>query len=80
MAQKSKSGKASAKTVEEKAAAAAKSSSELLEAELAALDAEINAQLDAEAVVGELAPEWFVVHSYSGMEHKVKKSSSKCEL
>lgn len=42
--------------------------------ELAALDAEIAAQLDAEANQSEGEPEWFVVHSYSGMENKVKKN------
>ena len=42
--------------------------------ELAALDAEIAAQLDAEAAESGGKPEWFVVHSYSGMENKVKKN------
>jgi len=42
--------------------------------ELAALDAEIAAQLDAEAAESDGKPEWFVVHSYSGMENKVKKN------
>jgi transcriptional antiterminator NusG len=47
--------------------------SELTEEELAALDAEIAAQLDAEES-GEVQAEWFVVHSYSGMENKVKRN------
>ena len=42
--------------------------------ELAALDAEIAAQLDAEAEEGETHSDWFVIHSYSGMENKVKKN------
>ncbi len=46
---------------------------ELTEEELAALDAEIAAQLDAEES-GEVQAEWFVVHSYSGMENKVKRN------
>jgi len=74
VAPKAKGSKATAKSAEEKASTPAKSSSELLAEELAALDAEINAQLDAEAAGDELKPEWFVVHSYSGMEHKVKKN------
>ncbi len=44
------------------------------EEELAALDAEIEAQLDAEAQQSEPQAEWFVIHSYSGMENKVKKN------
>ena len=49
--------------------------SEGIDAEtLAAIDAEIEAQLDAEAEQGGLKPEWFVIHSYSGMENKVKKN------
>ena len=44
------------------------------ELDLAALDAEISAQLDQEATVAGPTPEWFVIHSYSGMEHKVKKN------
>src|SRR5690606_39020215 len=44
------------------------------EEEMAALDAEIAAQLDAEEQEGEPKPEWFVIHSYSGMENKVKKN------
>jgi transcription termination/antitermination protein NusG len=44
------------------------------DAELAALDAEINAQLEAEATEAGPIPQWFVIHSYSGMEHKVKKN------
>ena len=44
------------------------------EAELAALDAEIAAQLDAESAETGIKPEWFVIHSYSGMENKVKKN------
>ena len=44
------------------------------EAELAALDAEIAAQLDAEAVASSPHSEWFVIHTYSGMENKVKKN------
>jgi len=47
---------------------------ELDSKELAALDAEIQAQLDAEAASTEPVLEWFVVHSYSGMENKVKKN------
>ncbi len=43
-------------------------------AELAELDAEIQAQLDAEGAEAELKAEWFVVHGYSGMENKVKKN------
>ena len=46
----------------------------LSEAELAALDAEIQAQLDAEDAETELKAEWFVIHGYSGMENKVKKN------
>ena len=42
--------------------------------DLAALDAEIAAQLDAEAAEGGEHPEWVVIHSYSGMENKVKKN------
>jgi transcriptional antiterminator NusG len=42
--------------------------------DLAALDAEIAAQLDAEAAETGVIPEWFVIHSYSGMENKVKKN------
>ena len=42
--------------------------------DLAALDAEIAAQLDAEAAETGPVPEWFVIHSYSGMENKVKKN------
>jgi transcriptional antiterminator NusG len=42
--------------------------------ELAALDAEIAAQLDAEEAAGEPSAEWYVIHSYSGMENKVKKN------
>ena len=42
--------------------------------ELAALDAEIAAELDAEATSASLNAEWFVIHSYSGMENKVKKN------
>ncbi|MEZ4610265.1 MAG: transcription termination/antitermination NusG family protein [Caldilineaceae bacterium] len=45
-----------------------------LDEELAALDAEIAAQLDAEAEEEGPKAEWFVVHSYSGMENKVKKN------
>jgi transcription termination/antitermination protein NusG len=48
--------------------------SELDDAELAALDAEIAAQLDAEAQEEEDASQWFVIHTYSGMENKVKKN------
>ena len=44
------------------------------EAELAALDAEIAAQLDAEAAASVPHSEWFVIHTYSGMENKVKKN------
>ncbi|MEZ4675675.1 MAG: transcription termination/antitermination NusG family protein [Caldilineaceae bacterium] len=42
--------------------------------ELAALDAEIAAQLDAEAEGNLPSGEWYVIHSYSGMENKVKKN------
>lgn len=42
--------------------------------ELAALDAEIAAQLDAEAVGSGPTGDWYVIHSYSGMENKVKKN------
>ena len=42
--------------------------------DLAALDAEIAAQLDAEEAESPIVPEWFVIHSYSGMENKVKKN------
>ncbi len=49
-------------------------SAALSEEELAALDAEIQAQLDAEGAETELKAEWFVVHGYSGMENKVKKN------
>jgi len=44
------------------------------EEELAALDAEIAAQLDAEAEGAVPTGEWYVIHSYSGMENKVKKN------
>jgi len=47
---------------------------ELDSQELAALDAEIQAQLDAELANPDPVLEWFVVHSYSGMENKVKKN------
>ena len=40
----------------------------------AALDAEIAAQLDAEAAADKAVGQWFVIHSYSGMENKVKKN------
>lgn len=46
----------------------------LSEEELAALDAEIAAQLDAEGESQEPTAEWYVIHSYSGMENKVKKN------
>lgn len=42
--------------------------------EWAALDAEIAAQLDAEAETEKGVGQWFVIHSYSGMENKVKKN------
>lgn len=42
--------------------------------ELAALDAEIAAQLDAEEAGTSDKAQWFVIHSYSGMENKVKKN------
>lgn len=42
--------------------------------EWAALDAEIAAQLDAEAEAEKGVGQWFVIHSYSGMENKVKKN------
>lgn len=48
--------------------------SALNEDELAALDAEIAAQLDAEAKGNEPVSQWFVIHAYSGMENKVKKN------
>jgi len=44
------------------------------EAELAALDAEIAAQLDAEANPEKPVSQWYVIHTYSGMENKVKKN------
>lgn len=50
------------------------SSLELTEEELAALDAEIAAQLDAEAEQDGASDEWYFVHTYSGMENKVKKN------
>lgn len=40
----------------------------------AALDAEIAAQLDAEEAADKGVGQWFVIHSYSGMENKVKKN------
>lgn len=46
----------------------------MAEDELAALDAEIAAQLDAEEAETEPKGEWYVIHSYSGMENKVKKN------
>lgn len=46
----------------------------IAEDELAALDAEIAAQLDAEAEDSTPSGEWYVIHSYSGMENKVKKN------
>ena len=45
-----------------------------IDEELAALDAEIAAQLDAEEAETEPATNWYVIHSYSGMENKVKKN------
>lgn len=42
--------------------------------ELAALDAEIAAQLDAEAQESAPTSQWYVIHTYSGMENKVKKN------
>lgn len=47
---------------------------EMTEEELAALDAEIAAQLDAEEANQEPKDEWYFIHSYSGMENKVKKN------
>jgi transcriptional antiterminator NusG len=44
------------------------------EEELAALDAEIAAQLDAEAQQNQPAGQWYVIHTYSTMENKVKKN------
>ncbi len=44
------------------------------ELELAALDAEIAAQLDAEEEETVPQSEWYFIHSYSGMENKVKKN------
>jgi transcriptional antiterminator NusG len=44
------------------------------DAELAALDAEIAAQLDAEAQQDQPTSQWYVIHAYSGMENKVKKN------
>lgn len=35
---------------------------------------QIAAQLDAEAAVSKPHSEWFVIHTYSGMENKVKKN------
>lgn len=47
----------------------------MTEEDLAALDAEIAAQLDAEeAGESESKNEWYFIHSYSGMENKVKKN------
>lgn len=47
----------------------------IAEEDLAALDAEIAAQLDAEEVgETESQSEWYFIHSYSGMENKVKKN------
>ena len=40
----------------------------------AALDAEIAAQLDAEEADEKGVGQWYVIHSYSGMENKVKKN------
>lgn len=40
----------------------------------AALDAEIAAQLDAEEEAEKAVGQWYVIHSYSGMENKVKKN------
>lgn len=54
--------------------ASAESGTATTEEELAALDAEIAAQLDAEEQETGPTAEWFVVHSYSGMENKVKKN------
>jgi transcriptional antiterminator NusG len=42
--------------------------------ELAALDAEIAAQLDAEAQQSGPVSQWYVIHTYSGMENKVKRN------
>ena len=44
------------------------------EIDLAALDAEIAAQLDAEVEEQGQKSEWYFIHSYSGMENKVKKN------
>jgi transcription termination/antitermination protein NusG len=52
----------------------AKPKPELDEAELAALDAEIAAQLDAEAQQSKPGGQWYVIHTYSTMENKVKKN------
>jgi transcriptional antiterminator NusG len=49
-------------------------SSQPTDDDLAALDAEIAAQLDAESAESVPTAEWFVIHSYSGMENKVKKN------
>jgi len=57
-----------------KEARAYQSKTEIDAAELAALDAEIAAQLDAEAADDTPHGEWFVIHAYSGMENKVKKN------
>ena len=47
----------------------------MTDAELAALDAEIQAQLDAESPQAQaISPSGLSIHSYSGMEHKVKKN------
>lgn len=47
---------------------------EMDDEELAALDAEIAAQLDAEAQQDQASSHWYVIHTYAGMENKVKKN------
>lgn len=47
---------------------------ELTEEEIAAMDAEIAAQLDLEEAQSGPTDEWYFIHSYSGMENKVKKN------
>jgi transcriptional antiterminator NusG len=49
-------------------------SSSTIEEDLAALDAEIAAELDAEEAGETPKDEWYFIHTYSGMENKVKKN------
>lgn len=46
------------------------------QADMAALEAELEAEIAAELDAEEVGPQplWYVVHSYSGMENKVKKN------